>query len=99
MITREDVRHISHLARIRLSAQEEQRYQKDFQEILAYFDTLRGVDTTGVAPMTHSGDQKNVVRKDEALGASADVVRRLTALFPAAKGRLLQVASVLRRDA
>jgi aspartyl-tRNA(Asn)/glutamyl-tRNA(Gln) amidotransferase subunit C len=65
MITIETVRHIAKLARLQLSAQEEQIYTQQLGKILEYVDALKEVDTTGVEPMSHALEISNVMREDE----------------------------------
>lgn len=64
MITKEDVKKIATLARIKISAEEEERLQKDLSSILGYIDTLGEVDVSGVEPTAHAVDVFNVVRED-----------------------------------
>lgn len=65
-ISLEEVRYIAKLAHLRLSPEDEQRLAGEMSTILDYVDKLRGLDTTGVPPMTHVLDLVNVVREDEA---------------------------------
>ncbi len=49
-LTLEQVRHVAKLARLQLSAQEEQQTLGQLQQILDAVATLGELDTTGVAP-------------------------------------------------
>ncbi len=49
-LTLEEVRHIAHLARLRLTADEEARYRKQLSDILAYAERLAQVDTSTIPP-------------------------------------------------
>ncbi|HEX9798152.1 MAG TPA: Asp-tRNA(Asn)/Glu-tRNA(Gln) amidotransferase subunit GatC [Anaerolineales bacterium] len=49
-LTLEEVRHIAKLARLRLSPDEEQRYQEQLSDILDYAARLQSVDTGHIAP-------------------------------------------------
>ncbi len=64
-ITREEVRHIARLARLRFSDEEEGRMAEEMGRILDYVDKLDELDTTGVPPMSHVLDIHNVMREDE----------------------------------
>lgn len=64
MITREDVKKIANLARIKISVEEEEKIQKDISSILGYIDTLSEVDVSGVKPTAHAADIFNIVRED-----------------------------------
>lgn len=64
MITKEDVKKIANLARIKISAEEEEKLQKDLSSILGYIDTLNEVDVSDVKPTAHAVDIFNIVRED-----------------------------------
>lgn len=64
-ISREDVRHIAGLARLRFSEEEETRMAQEMGRILDYVEKLNELDTTGVPPMSHVLDVHNVFREDE----------------------------------
>jgi aspartyl-tRNA(Asn)/glutamyl-tRNA(Gln) amidotransferase subunit C len=66
MISRQDVEHVARLARLALSEAEAERMREQLSGILAYIDTLRGLDTTGVEPTSHAVPLVNVMRDDEA---------------------------------
>jgi aspartyl-tRNA(Asn)/glutamyl-tRNA(Gln) amidotransferase subunit C len=65
MITREDVEHVARLSRLALGEAEVERMREQLDGILAYIDTLRALDTTGVEPTAHAVPQLNVMREDE----------------------------------
>lgn len=64
-ISREDVRHIAKLARLRFSDEGEAKMADEMGQILDYVDKLNELDTTGVPPMSHVLDIHNVFRDDE----------------------------------
>jgi len=64
-ISREDVRHIAKLARLRFSDDGEAKMADEMGRILDYVDKLNELDTTGVPPMSHVLDIHNVFREDE----------------------------------
>lgn len=49
-ITVDDVRHIAHLARLKLDPQEETRYAEQLSDVLEYAARLSEVDTSEIAP-------------------------------------------------
>jgi aspartyl-tRNA(Asn)/glutamyl-tRNA(Gln) amidotransferase subunit C len=65
MITKDTVRHIAKLARLKLSAQEEDMYTEQLGKILDYVAELQSVDTTGVQPAAHVLPVNNIMRDDE----------------------------------
>ncbi|MCR4261074.1 MAG: Asp-tRNA(Asn)/Glu-tRNA(Gln) amidotransferase subunit GatC [Candidatus Colwellbacteria bacterium] len=59
-----DVRKYASLARIRLTEEEQTKYQKDLEEILGHVAELTKVNTDGVEPMTGGTELRNVFRED-----------------------------------
>lgn len=53
-LTKEQVRHVAHLARLALSPEEEERFAKQLGNILGYVERLQELDVSGVAPMAHA---------------------------------------------
>ncbi len=53
-LTRTEVEEIALLARLHLEADELERMQRELGAILAHFEALAAVDTTGVPAMTHA---------------------------------------------
>jgi aspartyl-tRNA(Asn)/glutamyl-tRNA(Gln) amidotransferase subunit C len=49
-LTIEEVRHIAHLARLELTAEEEERYTRQLSKILDYAQRLQEVDTSHISP-------------------------------------------------
>jgi aspartyl-tRNA(Asn)/glutamyl-tRNA(Gln) amidotransferase subunit C len=64
-ITLEQVRHVARLARLELTAADEQRLRADMDEMLAYVDKLNELDTKDVAPTTQVGEAGTPMREDE----------------------------------
>jgi len=65
-ISNAEVEHIAWLARIELSEDEKKLFLTQFNDILAYFQKINKVDTTGIEPTRHVLEIKNVFREDEA---------------------------------
>jgi|GEM_PF-138394 aspartyl-tRNA(Asn)/glutamyl-tRNA(Gln) amidotransferase subunit C len=63
-ISKEELRHLADLARIKIDPKEEDKLIKDLGSILGHFEELQELDTTTVAPMTGGTDLKNVFRND-----------------------------------
>ena len=61
----EEVKKIAHLARIKLSPEEEQRYAVTISAVLDYMKILNEVDTGGVEPTYQVTGLADVVRADE----------------------------------
>ena len=60
-----DVKYVAHLARLSLSAEEEQKIGAQLGNILGYIEKLKQVDVTGVEPTAHAVPLVNVTRPDE----------------------------------
>jgi aspartyl-tRNA(Asn)/glutamyl-tRNA(Gln) amidotransferase subunit C len=67
MITKEDVKHISWLASIKMDENEEDEFIEQFNSILEYFQQLDEVDTETIEPTYRVVDLANVFREDNAL--------------------------------
>jgi aspartyl-tRNA(Asn)/glutamyl-tRNA(Gln) amidotransferase subunit C len=60
-----DVKYVAHLARLSLSAGEEQKLGAQLGNILGYIEKLKEVDVSGVEPTAHAFPLVNVTRLDE----------------------------------
>jgi aspartyl-tRNA(Asn)/glutamyl-tRNA(Gln) amidotransferase subunit C len=65
MIDREQVHKVALLARLELTAQEEEKFTTQLGSILEYVEQLNEVDVSDVLPTTRAIDVSNVTRKDE----------------------------------
>ena len=64
-LTRADVDRIARLAHLELTESEAEQFTRQLGDILAYFDRLNRIDTTGVAATTHPVTSAPVMRDDE----------------------------------
>jgi aspartyl-tRNA(Asn)/glutamyl-tRNA(Gln) amidotransferase subunit C len=64
-LSREEVLHIAHLARIGLTEDEITRFSEQLSNLLESFEILQQVDTTGVPPTAQSVALQSVMRDDE----------------------------------
>jgi aspartyl-tRNA(Asn)/glutamyl-tRNA(Gln) amidotransferase subunit C len=64
-LTREEVLHVAHLARLTLDPEEVELFTRQLNDILAYVEKLQELDTTGVTPMAHVLPVCNAFREDE----------------------------------
>ncbi len=65
MLTREEVLHIAHLARLELTEEEIETYRRQLSAILEYFQKLQEVDTEGIPPTASVLPPRSVLREDE----------------------------------
>lgn len=63
-LSRRDVDHIAHLARLAVSEDEAADYVAKLSRILGMVEELQRVDTAGVAPMAHPLDMAQRLRPD-----------------------------------
>ncbi len=63
-VTRDDVRKIANLARLKFSPEEEEKLTGELNEILNYMDKLNELDTSGVEPLYHVIEMDTVFRED-----------------------------------
>lgn len=63
-ITQETVDYVAALAKLTLSGEEKEQTAQDLERILDYIETMNGLDTDGVEPMSHVLPVKNVFRED-----------------------------------
>jgi aspartyl-tRNA(Asn)/glutamyl-tRNA(Gln) amidotransferase subunit C len=59
-----DVKYVAHLARLELSAAEEQQIGTQLGEVLGYVEKLKELDVSAVEPMAHAVPLANVLRSD-----------------------------------
>ena len=60
-----DVNYVAHLARIGLSAEEQQKFGEQLSNILGYIAKLNELDVSGIEPTAHAVPMVNVFRADE----------------------------------
>lgn len=64
-LSREEVLHISRLARLGLSEEEVDRLSRQLSQILESFEVLQEVDTEGVPPTAQPNMLCNVLKEDK----------------------------------
>ncbi|SRR5579875_598572 len=92
-IGREQVRHVARLARLELSAEEEERLEHDLSAILDYVDKLNELDTSAVEPTAQVGESGTPMRDDEVTNEPAP--EAVLANAPAREGTLFKVPKII----
>ena len=64
IISDETIEYVGILAKLELSEDEKEQAKKDMGSMLDYIDKLIELDTTGIEPMSHVFNVKNVFRED-----------------------------------
>ena len=63
-VTIKDVEHVAKLARLEFTKKELETFTRQFNEILAYVEKLKELDTSNVEPLSHVIELNNVFRED-----------------------------------
>jgi aspartyl-tRNA(Asn)/glutamyl-tRNA(Gln) amidotransferase subunit C len=92
-LTRDEVRHVALLARLRLTDEEEGRFTEQLGKILEYVNALERVDTAGIDPMAHTLDLVNALRDDRVTNDRN--TEALLANAPAADENFFQVPKII----
>lgn len=95
ILSREEVEHIAHLARIELNAEEKEMFETELSGILSFVEILNELDTAGIEPVNGGTLLENVMRLDEQTDAYME--KKSAGLVEAAaekKGNLIKVKSV-----
>lgn len=64
-LTRQNVEHIAHLARLEIGPEELDGVVGKLDRIVAFVDQLQAADTSAVLPMAHPMDMSQRLRPDE----------------------------------
>lgn len=64
MITKEEVGHVAHLARLHINEEEQEKFTSQLNDILTYIDKLNQVNTSDIPPTTHAISLNNAFRND-----------------------------------
>ena len=92
-LTREQVRHIATLARLRLTEDEEIAFTGQLDHILTYFERLRGLDTDWIEPTAHVAAIPTPFR-DDVVG-NRPAPQALLANAPARDDNLFKVPKII----
>ncbi len=92
-ITKEEVAHVAHLARLEFQEEEMEKFTSQLNDILLYMEKLNSVDTTGVTPMTHATVLQNAFREDTVRPSLSN--EQSIANAPDPKGEFFRVPKVI----
>ncbi len=70
-INEETIQYVAALAKLSVSEEEKQKTMQDLNHILEYIETMNGLNTEGVEPMSHVLPISNVFREDEITNGDA----------------------------
>jgi len=93
-ITRKDVEHVAHLARLQLSEKEIVHYTEQLEKILEYVGKLQKLDTRDVPVTAQVSGLSNVARADAIAACPPETRERLLKEMPEREGDLLKTTGV-----
>ena len=96
MLSKEEVKHVARLARIKLTEEELREMQEELVKILDYIEKLKELDVENLEPTTHSVLLKNVFREDKPEEKSKEEGEKLIELAPQKEGRFIKIKSVFK---
>lgn len=94
-LTKDEVRDIALLARIGVTDEEINLYQKDMSSVLGYFEKLQEVDTEGVEEIGHITGVTDVYRSDDVIEMDDEGKELIMNSIPSKKDGYIKVKSVL----
>lgn len=94
-LSREDILKLARLARLDVSEEEIELYQKELSSILQYVEQIQNTDVAGLKPTTQVTGLTNVMRDDEVqdYGVSSDELLRQA---PKTQDRQLKVKRMIK---
>ncbi len=92
-ITREEVKKVGLLARLELSAAEEQLLTDQMDKILQYMEKLNTLDTSNVEPLAHVVDIVNGFREDKIIHRPS--TEALLSNAPERQGNFFKVPKII----
>ena len=92
-ITSEEVKKVSHLARLELNEYEINNHAEQLEKILEYINQLEKIDTNGVPCTTRAIEVTNVFRKDEK--KNFDCIEDLLELGPSIEDKYFKVPKII----
>ncbi|MDP3964589.1 MAG: Asp-tRNA(Asn)/Glu-tRNA(Gln) amidotransferase subunit GatC [bacterium] len=95
-LTKENVKDIAVLARLQLTEEEVERFQKQLSSILKYVEQLDSVDTNGIEATAHATGQANVSRND--LVRQANNQEMILSEVPDREGSSIRVKKVFNHE-
>jgi len=94
-LTKEEVKHIANLAKLKLTDGEVEKFQQQLSEVLDYMEVLNEVDTKDIEPTAQVTGLENVFREDEAF-PSLNPAQALSCA-PAKEGNFFKTQAVLEK--
>lgn len=96
MISREEVKHISKLARLGLNDKELDKLKGELSKVLDYIDKLKEVNVEGIEPTSHPVLIENITRGDQINEKSKMDKEIFSELVPEEQKGYLKVKSIFK---
>lgn len=96
MITKKEVEHIAKLARLGLTQDEVEKFQKQLSSVLDYMDKLKEANVSGIDITSHFLE-KGAMREDRAKQQPVERIDKLLKAAPERKGRHIKVKTILSK--
>lgn len=94
-ITDELIGKLARLARLNIGNDEHEAVKTDLQRMVSFIDRLNEVDTTGVEPFSHFGDEAPLLRSDVVSGQLTE--EEALALAPQKQGSFFTVPKTINK--
>ncbi len=94
-LDKDQIKHISELARLDLTEEELEKYGSQLSEVLSYIDQLKEVEVGGVEPTAQVTGLENVFREDDIENWNKEEIDKALDQAPDKEGREIKVKRVL----
>lgn len=95
---REDIAHLAHLARIRLTEVEQEQLPEQLSKIVSYVSVVSDIAADDSDALPEVGVVHNVFRTDEVTNEPDQYTAAIMAEMPKTDGRFLSVKKILNTD-
>ncbi len=96
-LSKEQVEHIAHLARMGITEQEKELFSQQLSSVLEYVEQLQEVDTSSVEPTSQVTGLENVMRDDAIEQIDSTTREALLNAAPERDGELVKAKSVFEK--
>ncbi|MFA6416344.1 MAG: Asp-tRNA(Asn)/Glu-tRNA(Gln) amidotransferase subunit GatC [Candidatus Paceibacterota bacterium] len=98
MITEQDIDKLANLARIALTPEEKQKFQKDLESILGYISELKDAPLSTEEPAAGDYYLTNVLRADDQAFSAGEQTDKILAEAPKADKNFFVVKQILNNE-
>ncbi|MEY4051550.1 MAG: Asp-tRNA(Asn)/Glu-tRNA(Gln) amidotransferase subunit GatC [Chitinophagia bacterium] len=89
------VSHLAQLSKLNVAPEKMEKLVADMQDLVGFVEKLNELDTSGIAPLMHMGDTKNMLREDIVEGSIPNAEALKNA--PASDGTFFKVPKVISK--